>query len=122
MDPKLLIALGLLFAASFGVSAHDSDRIEQLESELQALEQRLSELESKLGQETSDAESVTEDEGWKSIANWRKLGAGMSELSVKKILGDPHKIDGAKNAVWYYDNGGMVWVVDGNVDRWMEPE
>ena len=46
----------------------------------------------------------------------------MSTLSAKIILGDPHRIDGAKNAVWYYNNGGVVWIIDGNVDRWSEPE
>lgn len=56
------------------------------------------------------------------MANWRKLVPGMSELSVKKILGDPQKIAGFKNAVWNYNNGGVVWFVDGNVDRWSEPE
>ena len=56
------------------------------------------------------------------MANWRKLTPGMSALSVKKLLGDPHKIDGAKNAVWYYDNGGVVRIIDGNVERWSEPE
>ena len=24
--------------------------------------------------------------------------------------------------VWYYNNGGVVWIKDGNVARWSEPE
>jgi len=128
--PRLAVAVILSLVATFSSYAHDSDRIEQLEREVQETKQRLSILESELRNKTDEKELVTAEEkeleiagdGWKSVANWRKLSYGMSELSVKKILGDPHKIDGAKNAVWYYDNGGVVRIVDGNVDRWSEPE
>ena len=128
MVPRLAIAVILSFVATFSSHAHDSDRIEQLEREVQETKQRLSILESKLRVENDEKDEKDEkgvvitDDGWKSVANWRKLSSGMSELSVKKILGDPHKIDGAKNAVWYYDNGGVVRIIDGNVDRWTEPE
>jgi len=97
-----------------------------LEREVQETKQRLSileaKLESKLRIENDEKELAFADDGWKSVANWRKLSVGMGELSVKKILGDPRKIDGAKNAVWYYDNGGVVKIIDGNVDSWSEPE
>ena len=120
--PRLAIAVILSLVVTFSSYAHDSDRIEQLEREVQETKQRLSILESKLRNENDEKELVIEDDGWKSVANWRKLTYGMSTLSVKKILGDPHKIVGAKNAVWYYDNGGVVRMNDGNVDRWLEPE
>ena len=122
MVPRLAIVLFLSLVASFHSSAHDSDRIEQLEREVQETKQRLSILESKLRDTNDEEELVIADDGWKSVANWRKLTFGMSALSVKNLLGDPHKIDGAKNAVWYYDNGGVVRIIDGNVDRWSEPE
>ena len=122
MVPRLTIAVILLLVATFSAYAHDSDRIEQLEREVQETKQRLSILESKLLNKNNEKELVIADEGWKSVANWRKLSPGMSALSVKKILGDPHKIDGAKNPVWYYDNGGVVRIIDGNVDRWSEPK
>jgi hypothetical protein len=123
---RLAIAVILSLVATFSSYAHDSDRIEQLEREVEETKQRLSKLEAKLEAKirakNEEKEPVFADDGWKSVANWRKLTFGMSELSVKKILGDPHKIDGAKNAVWYYNNGGVVRIVDGNVDRWSEPE
>ena len=122
MVPRLAIAVILSLVATFSSYAHDSDRIEQLEREVQETKQRLSILESKLRNKNDEKELVIADDGWKSVANWRKLTSGMSELSVKKILGDPHKIDGAKNAVWYYNNGGVVRIIDGNVDIWTEPE
>ena len=122
MAPRLAIAVTLSLAATFSVNAHDSDRIDQLERELQEVKQRLSTLESKPQNVTDEEEPVATKDGWKSVANWRRLILGMSELSVKKLLGDPHKIDGAKNAIWYYNNGGVVWIKDGNVARWSEPE
>lgn len=123
MVPRLAIAVILSLVATFSSYAHDSDRIDQLEREVQEAKQRLSILESKLRNENDEEEEpVFADDGWKSVANWRKLVPGMSELSVKKILGDPQKIAGFKNAVWNYNNGGVVWFVDGNVDRWSEPE
>ena len=130
MVPRLAITVILSLVASFSSYAHDSDRIAQLEREVEETKQRLSILESKLQNKNDEKELVIADEkelviaddGWKSLANWRKLSFGMSELSVKKILGDPHKVVGAKNAVWYYDNGGVVRITDGNVDRWSEPE
>ncbi len=122
MVPRLAIAVILSLVATFSSYAHDSDRIEQLEKEVQETKQRLLILESKLLIRNDEKELVIADDGWKSVANWRKLSFGMSALSVKKLLGNPHKIVGAKNAVWYYDNGGVVRIVDGNVDRWSEPE
>lgn len=145
MVPRLAIAVILSLVATFNSYAHDSDRIEQLEREIQETMQRLSILESKLRNENDEKELVIADEeevviadeevvieyeeeaviaddGWKYVANWRKLSSGMGTLSAKNILGDPHKVDGAKNAIWYYDNGGVVWTVDGNIDRWSEPE
>ena len=122
MVPRLAIAVILSLVATFSSYAHDSDRIEQLEKEVEETKQRLLILESKLLIKNDEKELVIADDGWKSVANWRKLTFGMSSLSVKEILGDPHKVVGAKNAVWYYDNGGVVRIIDGNVDRWSEPE
>ena len=122
MVPRLVIAAILSLLATFSSYAHDSERIDQLEIEVQETKQRLLILESKFQNETNEKEVVFAEEGWKSVANWEKLSSGMSLLSANKILGDPHRVVGVKNAVWYYDNGGVVWSVDGNVDRWSEPE
>ncbi len=122
MVPRLAIAVILSLVATFSSYAHDSDRIEQLEREVQETKQRLSILESELQSNNDENELVIADDGWKSVANWKKLTYGMSALRVKEILGDPHKIDGAKSAVWSYSNGGVVRINDGNVSRWSEPE
>jgi len=122
MITRISIAVILSFLATFNSYAHDSDRIEQLEKEVQETKERLSILESKLRIKNDEKELEVADDGWKSVAKWRKLSSGMSTLNVKNILGDPHRIVGAKNATWYYKNGGVVKITDGNVVSWSEPE
>lgn len=122
MIPRLVIAMVLTLVATSSSFAHDSDRIEQLEREVAETKQRLSVLESKIQNMTADEELELAGDGWKSVTNWKKLTVDMSALSAKKILGDPHRVVGVKNAVWYYNNGGVVWITDGNVDKWSEPE
>ena len=119
---RLSIAVILSFLATFGSYAHDSERIDQLEKEVQETKERLSILESKLRDQYDEEELEITDDGWKFEANWKKLTPGMSARKVKTLLGPPLKIDGAKNAAWYYENGGVVRIIDGNVDRWTEPQ
>lgn len=122
MVPRLAIAVILSLVATFSSYAHDSDRIEQLEREVQETKQRLSKLESMLRNKNEDRELVITGDGWKSVANWRKLTPSMSIRKVRDILGEPQRIAGEKNAIWYYKNGGVVKFYDGNVDKWTEPE
>ena len=121
MFPRLAIAVILSLVATFSSYAHDSDRIEQLEREVQETKQRLSILESMLRNKNDEKELGVTIDGWKSLANWRKLTPSMSTRKVQKILGYPQRIDGAKIANWYYENGGVVTFYDGNLDKWSEP-
>jgi hypothetical protein len=68
-----------------------------------------------------DNEPVITGDGWKSIANWRKLTVGMKPNTVEKILGSADRIEGGKLAEWYYKNGGKVTFYKGEVNRWSEP-
>ena len=86
MVPRLAFAVIVLSVASFSSYAHDSDRIEQLEREIQETKQRLSILESMLKSEDDEKELVITDDDWKSVANWRKLATGMSTGTCKKYL------------------------------------
>ena len=122
MVPGLPFAVILLLLATFSSYAHDSDRIDQLEREVQETKQRLSILESMLQNKNDKKEPVITDDGSESVSNWKRLATGMSARHVQKILGYPDKVDGAKNAVWYYKDGGIVKFYDGNVDSWSEPE
>ena len=122
MVPRLAFAVVLLLVGSFSSYAHDSDRIEQLEREIQETKQRLLILESMLQNKNDEKEPVITDDGWNSVDNWRKLANGLSTRQVQKILGYPERISGVKNAVWYYKNGGIVKFNDGNLESWSEPE
>ncbi len=122
MASRLAFAVILLLLATFSSYAHDSDRIEQLERELQETKQRLSILESMLKDKKDDKELVKTDQGRKSVANWRNLATGMGPRRVQKILGYPQKVDGARNATWYYKDGGIVKFNDGYLSSWSVPE
>ena len=122
MVPRLALAVIVLLTASFGSYAHDSDRIEQLEMEIQETKKRLLILESMLKSKNDEKEPVITDDNSKSVTNWKKLATGMSTRHVQKILGYPEKVTGVKNAVWYYKNGGVVNFNDGNLASWSEPE
>lgn len=64
---------------------------------------------------------VTPGDGWKSLANWKKLANDMSISDAQKILGDPEQVDGGTIAFWRYPNGGTVTFVIGKVNAWSEP-
>jgi hypothetical protein len=111
----------LLLAVAFNANAHDSDRIDQLEKETQEIKLRLSKLESLLSNPSKAEELVTSSDGWKSLANWRKLATDMGYSDVQKILGEPHRVDGGSVAHWYYQNDGRVTFLGGKVQQWREP-
>ncbi len=121
MVTRLAIAVILLLVATTSSYAHDSDRIEQLEKEVQETKQRLSILESKLQNKNNEKEHVITGDGWESIANWRKLTTGMNTSAVQKILGEPQRVEGGNIARWYYENGGRVMFYKGKLDGWSEP-
>ena len=98
------------------------ERVEQLERDLQEVKSRISALETKLSGISKAEEAVIAGEGWKSLANWRKLKTGMSYESVIEILGSAHRVDGGVSARWYYDNDGRVSFFDGEVHSWTEPD
>jgi hypothetical protein len=121
---KTIIFIGFLliaFAFNGNANANDSDRIDQLEKEIQEIKLRLSKLESLLSNPSKAEELVTSSEGWKSVMNWRKLTTDMSTSDVQKILGAPHRVNGGSITDWYYPNGGTVTFLEGKVHQWQEP-
>ena len=119
---KTITIIGFLsLFIAFNSYADDSDRIDKLEKEVQELKLRISKLESLLSNPAAAQDVVTSSDGWKSIANWRKLTTGMAPSDVRKILGEPQRGVGGDLAIWYYQNGGMVYYFVGKVERWEEP-
>lgn len=119
---KIVAIIGvLLLAAAFNLNAQDSDRVGQLEKEVQELKLRISKLESLLGAPNTAPRPTASNDGWKSVANWRMLATDMSDSDVRKLLGEPSRINGGNLAVWSYEDGGTVTFYRGKVNQWSEP-
>jgi hypothetical protein len=117
-----LAAFGILPLA-FALSSHAQDvgRIDQLESEIQAIKLRLSKIEAAQGSANADQKPAIQAEGWKSLSTWRQLKSGMSPNEVRAILGEPGRVNGGEIANWYYANGGMSTFMHDKLYRWTEP-
>ena len=111
----------LAFAISFNVMAQDSNRMSQLEQEVQSIKLRLSKLESAQGIQADTPKSSTSGDGWKSLSNWRQLVTGMTPNDARKLLGEPNRVSGGEIATWYYQNGGSVTFMKEKLYRWDEP-
>ncbi len=122
MIKTITIIAILSLGVTFNSYADDSDRIDQLEKDVQELKLRISKLESLLRDSSESKEIVLSHEGWKSISNWRKLSTDMDYDDVKKLLGSPQRVNGGKIASWQYKNGGDVTFMRGKVYSWTEPK
>lgn len=110
----------LLVSVSLVGHASDSERITQLEREVQELKQRLSKIEST--QQTQPKPPATNStDGWKQISNWRSLKRSMSFDQVRAILGEPSSIRGGAFTSWDYSNRGSVTFYKERLDMWSEP-
>lgn len=100
---------------------------QSLEDRVQDLERRVQQLESK--QTGRPAISAPAPGGgpdaWRGQTNWRTLKRGMSQDEVRRILGEPHKVDAFRSfMVWQYGVGvGATVNFDdrGGVTGWSEP-
>ena len=111
----------LLLTLSFGSMASDSDRITQLEKEVQELKNRLTTLESPVNKAIVQKSTVTND-GWKNLANWRSLKKGSSYDEVRTILGEPEKVRASGPLTfWSYSNRGEVTFYEDRLNGWNEP-
>jgi len=121
MTKSIVVFAFLAIAVSFSSNAQDSDRTGRLEKEVQELKARVAKLESMLSVQGNVQELVTSADGWKSVANWRKLSTKMSPNDVRKLLGEPDRIDGGGVAIWHYSNRGRFTFISDKVTSWTEP-
>jgi hypothetical protein len=113
--------VGIFMLAAMNSFAGDSERITQLEKEIQELKTRLSRLESPQGGSSAPQKPVASADGWKSISNWRALKSGMSPDEVRATLGEPARVRGGDLAIWSYANRGEVVFINDKVTSWREP-
>ena len=116
----LFVAFSLA-AVAFGSYASDSDRITQLENEVQELKLRLKRLELPQANISNQQKPVSSSQGWKSQANWRALKKGMAYEDVRAILGEPERIAGGTFTHWFYLNRGSLTYYEDRLDSWSEP-
>ena len=119
--PKVFLVAYLLATFSISSFASDSDRITQLEKEVQELKIRLTNLESPSNKPQTSQRYSNLSDGWKNIANWRMLKKGMSYDDVRGTLGEPIRIDGGNFTYWTYSNRGSVTFYNDRLDSWTEP-
>jgi hypothetical protein len=112
----------LTLAAVTNSFANDSDRITQLENEVQQLKLRLNNLEDSKGSSIAPPKTVATTEGWKQLANWRSLTKGMSPNEVRLVLGEPVTVRASGPFTdWKYSNRGAVTFYDERLHGWTEP-
>ena len=117
----LLLAI-VLTLTTFSSFANDSERITQLENQVNELKLRIQKLENTQSNASNQQKQVVANEGAKSIANWRKLNRGMSYNDVRGLLGEPLRIEGGGVAYWMYSNNGRVTFVRDTLSSWNEPQ
>jgi len=123
--------LTLSFAIAFctsTTSAQTTDtvsltqRVEQLERRIAELEQRVQAFETSPQRQRS-VESGTATGNWEQVANWRHLQRGMSKDEVRRLLGEPDRVDVFDFTVWTYgDYAKVTFDPDSQrVSGWSEP-
>lgn len=119
-----LCAVGIFaLTSAFNCFASDSDRITQLEKEVQDLKHRLTQLESSPeGSNTRSKIFVTPNGDWKILTNWRSLKKGMTHEEVRAFLGEPTRIRGGNYTFWFYPSSGAVTFYEDKLDSWTEPK
>ena len=118
---KIGLVSSLLLTLSLSSLASDTDRITQLEKDVQNLKLRLTKLEVSQSSTSNQQKPSTSTDGWKFLANWRSLKKGMSYDDVRTILGEPSRIQGGTIAYWFYTNRSSVTFYEDRLDSWTEP-
>lgn len=117
---SLILAISLPLIALNSL-AGDSDRIALLEKEVQEIKLRLTNLEAPQRKVNRESMPASSSAGWKSVDSWRALKIGMQPDDVRKILGEPARIDGGLVAYWVYPSSGEVTFVRDQLSQWREP-
>ena len=114
----LAVSLSVMTFSSF---ASDSERIAQLEKEVQELKLRLTKLEAPQTTTNTQQKPIVSTNGWKHLSNWRSLKKGMSYDDVRATLGEPERIKVGGFTYWFYANRSYVIFYEDRLDSWTEP-
>lgn len=107
----LMFTVFLYFTSFQGVAANDP-----------VLQQRISELEARVLQLERALKEKFADDRWKEPVLWSRIRPGMTESDVRKLLGDPTRVEEAIFTTWYYHKTSKlhshVWFDEGEVLGW----
>jgi hypothetical protein len=119
---KLSVVCTVALTTAFSSYASDSDRITQLEKEVQELKLRLTKIEAPQNPSSNQQKSIVFTDSWKSLANWRSLKKGMSFDDVRAALGEPEKVRASGPITnWLYPSRSEVNFYQDKLDGWTEP-
>jgi len=114
----LAIAVPVIQARQTADGSPDlSRKVQALETAFRSLQSRVDALERSMNANGA----VPQSTGSTTKAVWRTLREGMSESDVRRILGEPDRLNGGASALWIYANGGTVSFASGRVIIWSEP-
>jgi hypothetical protein len=122
----LLAALAAVFIPTVATGQDTSTanllrRIEILERANTDLERRVRDLESLIKIEPSQGRPITTSTRWRDLANWRQLRLGMKMVEVRKLLGEPERVEGGVSSTWYWADAKVGFFGD-EVMSWSEPK
>ncbi|MEJ2214439.1 MAG: outer membrane protein assembly factor BamE [Gammaproteobacteria bacterium] len=91
----------------------------QVYADEDSLKQRLIELEARVQKLEQLLEEKFADDRWKDPILWSRVRPGMSENDVRKLLGEPARVEQAIFTTWYYHKTSIdhshVWFDEGKV-------
>ncbi len=126
MKPRSILCVLGICLPIVGLSAFADDRapneptarLNALEREVRDLTKRIETLESHIKATGKPGANVPP-----TLATWRQLRKGMSEDDVRRLLGEPKRIEaGSLLNFWRYANFGSVHFSEsGKVEGWDEP-
>jgi hypothetical protein len=127
---RLRTVVAILFVAlPFEALAQASadNQSEQIRAQVEELEARLNDLEHRLARierNSKDSSALPSAALSPEKQRWRGLSKSMGREGVRRLLGEPVRIDGGSLEQWYYSNrngGPSVTFYEGKVFSWREP-
>ena len=52
---------------------------------------------------------------------WRQLKQGLTESDVRRLFGEPERVNNMGVRVWWYYGTGSLWFDNGRLAGWTEP-
>lgn len=82
----------------------------------------MAQLETSLGCSPDVSKPRVNVDGWKTLSNWRQLSTVMTPGDIRRLLGEPIRINGGDIATWHYQNRGYVTFMNNRLYSWSEPK